>query len=57
MASELRLKRLINELDEALEAFEDDDDEKMDPAIRAIIPATTNGKEDLSDWTVIFEGK
>lgn len=29
----------------------------MDPAIRAIILANSNQKEDLSDWTIIFEGK
>ncbi len=57
MASELRLKRLTNEFEEALTALEDNDEERVDPAIRAIIPADKNGVEDLSDWTIIFAGK
>jgi ubiquitin-protein ligase len=29
----------------------------VDPAIRAVLLASTNGAEDLGDWTVIFAGK
>lgn len=55
--SELRQKRLDNEYDEAIEALEEEDEEKVDPSIRAILVATNGSTQDLSEWTVIFEGK
>lgn len=57
MASELRLKRLGNEYEEAVEAMEDEDEEKVEPSIRAVLLGSSNGAKDLGEWTVIFEGK
>ena len=37
--------------------MEEEDDEKIDPAIRAILLTSSNGAKDLSEWTFIFEGK
>ena len=56
MTTELRLKRLKNEYDEAIEAIKDEDDENVDPAIRAIILANNKGVEDFGEWTIIFKG-
>lgn len=57
MASELRQKRLTNEYEEMLEALEEEDEEKVEPAIRAVLLANNNETEDLSEWIVIFAGK
>ena len=43
-----------NEYDEAIEAIKDEDDENVDPAIRAIILTNNKGVEDFGEWTIIF---
>lgn len=55
--NDTRVIRLKNQYDEVIDAMMDQDQERIDPCIKAIILNKINGTEDYTKWDVIFTGK